>query len=115
MGGGAESARGAVERRSSTPAARSRVGGIGPDGAADRTVFVLTPDSNTGELGEWQTTEQTKLDLALPEPRAGTAVVAATDGLLLVGETNGPTQVDTVWKTTFDLKGVPMVTGDHAP
>ncbi len=83
------------------------IGGNGADGQPTATVYVLTPDSKTGALGEWQTTEQAKLDLALPEPRAGTAVVAASDGLLLIGGTNGTTQVDTVWKTTFDLKGVP--------
>ncbi len=83
------------------------IGGNGADGQPTATVYVLTPDSKTGALGEWQTTEEAKLDLALPEPRAGTAVVAASDGLLLVGGTNGTAPVDTVWKTTFDSKGVP--------
>jgi hypothetical protein len=83
------------------------IGGLGADGKPTTTVFVLAPDAKTGALGEWQTSADAKLDLALPEPRAGTAVVAASDGLLLVGGTNGTTQVDTVWKTTFDNKGVP--------
>jgi hypothetical protein len=83
------------------------IGGNGADGKPTTTVFVLTPDSKTGALGEWQTAEEAKLELTLPEARAGTAVVAAADGLLLIGGTNGTTPVDTVWKTTFDSKGVP--------
>ena len=83
------------------------IGGLGADGKPTTSVFVLTPDSTTGALGAWQTAADAKLDLALPEPRAGAAVVAATDGLLLVGGTNGTAIVNTVLKTTFDNKGVP--------
>jgi len=83
------------------------IGGLGADGKPTTSVFILTPDSKTGALGEWQTAADAKLDLTLPEPRAGTAVAAATDGLLLVGGTNGTTIVNTVLKTTFDNKGVP--------
>jgi hypothetical protein len=83
------------------------IGGNGADGKPTTSVYVLTPDAKTGALGNWQTAEEAKLDLTLPEPRAGTAVVAASDGLVLVGGTNGTTAVDTVWKATFDLKGVP--------
>lgn len=83
------------------------IGGVGADGKPTTSVFVLTPDSKTGALGDWQTAEQAKLDLALPEPRAGAAVVAASDGLLLVGGTNGTDILNNVLKTTFDTKGVP--------
>ena len=83
------------------------IGGIGADGKPTTSVYVLTPDSTTGALGEWQTAQDAKLDLVLPEPRAGAAVVAASDGLMLVGGTNGTTIVNTVLKTTFDSKGVP--------
>ncbi|HLO35559.1 MAG TPA: hypothetical protein VK194_05735 [Candidatus Deferrimicrobium sp.] len=83
------------------------IGGVGADAKPTTSVFVLTPDPKTGALGEWQTAAAAKLDLALPEPRAGAAVVAASDGLLLVGGTNGAAIVDTVLKTTFDSKGVP--------
>jgi hypothetical protein len=83
------------------------IGGLGADGKPTTSVYVLTPDSKTGALGEWQTAADAKLDLTLPEPRAGTAVAAATDGLLLVGGTDGKTIVNTVLKTTFDNKGVP--------
>src|SRR2546426_9265919 len=64
------------------------VGGYGADGKPTDTVFVLSPDSNTGSLGNWQTAEQAKLDMKLPEPRAGATLVVASDGLLLVGGTN---------------------------
>jgi hypothetical protein len=83
------------------------IGGLGADGKPTTSVYVLTPDSKTGALGEWQSAADAKLDLTLPEPRAGTAVAAATDGLLLIGGTNGTTIVNTVLKTTFDNKGVP--------
>jgi hypothetical protein len=83
------------------------IGGLGADGKPTTSVFVLTPDSTTGALGDWQTAKEAKLDLDLPEPRAGAAVVAASDGLLLVGGTNGTTILNTVLKTTFDSKGVP--------
>ena len=83
------------------------IGGLGADGKPTTSVFVLTPDSKTGALGEWQSAADAKLDLTLPEPRAGTAVAAATDGLLLIGGTNGTSIVNTVLKTTFDNKGVP--------
>ena len=83
------------------------IGGLGPDGKPTTSVFVLIPDSKTGALGAWRTAADAKLDLTLPEARAGTAVVAASDGLLLIGGTNGTTAVATIWKTTFDNKGVP--------
>jgi hypothetical protein len=80
------------------------VGGLGPDGKPTTTTFVLTPNSQTGELGEWQTAEEAKLQLALPEPRAGAVLLSAADGLLLVGGTNGTAPTDTVWKAKFDLR-----------
>jgi hypothetical protein len=83
------------------------IGGVGADGKPTTSVYVLTPDPKTGALGKWQTAEEAKVDLALPEARAGAAVVAAADGLMLVGGTNGTAPVNTVLKTTFDTKGVP--------
>jgi hypothetical protein len=80
------------------------IGGIGADGKPTTSVFVLSPDSKTGALGEWQTAEAAKLDLVLPEPRAGSAVVVGTDGLLLIGGTNGTAPTNTVWKAKFDTK-----------
>jgi hypothetical protein len=83
------------------------IGGFGADGKPTTSVYVLTPDSTTGSLGAWQTAEDAKLDLVLPEPRAGATVVAAPDGLILVGGTNGTANLNTVLKTTFSTKGVP--------
>ena len=79
-------------------------GGLGADGKPTKTVYVLTPDAQTGALGEWQAAEAAKLDLVLPEARAGSILVVASDGMLLVGGTNGTTPVATIWKSTFDTK-----------
>jgi hypothetical protein len=82
------------------------VGGTDADGAPTSTVFVLTPDAQTGDLGEWQTAEAVELDLTLPEPRSGAAFVPAADGIFLVGGTaDGTAPLKTVWKTTFDNLG----------
>lgn len=82
------------------------VGGLGADGAPTRSVYVLAPDSQTGELGEWQAGDAQPVDLTLPEARSGAALVAAPDGLLLVGGTaDGTTPLKTVWKSKLDSKG----------
>jgi hypothetical protein len=82
------------------------IGGLGEDSKPTDTVFVLSPDSQTGELGEWQAAEDLDLDIALPEPRAGAAFVAAADGVLVIGGTaDGTTPVKTVWKSAFDDAG----------
>jgi hypothetical protein len=82
------------------------IGGLGPDGKPTKTVFVLSPNSTTGQLGEWQTADQLKLDINLPNPVAGAAVVVGTDGLFLVGGTSdGKTPLKTVIKSTVDSKG----------
>jgi len=83
------------------------VGGFGADGKPTDTVFVLSPDSTTGALGSWQAAEDLKLDLKLPSPRAGAVLIPATDGLLLIGGTDGTRPQDTVFKSTFDKTGAP--------
>jgi hypothetical protein len=80
------------------------VGGYGSDGKPTTTTFVLSPNSQTGELGEWKTAEEAELQLNLPEPRAGAVLLSAADGLLLVGGTNGTAPTNTVWKSKFDVK-----------
>jgi hypothetical protein len=81
------------------------VGGTGADGKPTSTVFVLSPNSQTGELGKWQTAKDAKLDLDLPEPRTGAAVVAGADGLFLIGgSADGKTPLKSVWKSTLDPK-----------
>jgi len=83
------------------------VGGFGADGKPTDTVYVLSPDSTSGALGQWKTADDLKLDLKLPAPRAGAALIPATDGLLLVGGTDGTRPQDTVFKSTFDKTGAP--------
>jgi hypothetical protein len=80
------------------------IGGLDASGKPTKTVYVLTPDSTTGALGAWQTAADAKLDLELPEARAGAVAVAGTDGLFLVGGTNGTAAQPTIWKATFDVK-----------
>lgn len=70
-------------------------GGYGADGAPTTTVYSLTPDGTTGELGDWTAVE----GLALPEARAGAAVVATPDGVLLIGGEGPDGPVTTVWKS----------------
>jgi hypothetical protein len=87
-------------------------GGLGPDDTPTSTVYVLTPDSQSGALGEWTASEE----LALPEPRSGAALLAASDGLVLVGGTaDGTTPVKTVWKSTFDAQGKLSPWAEQAP
>lgn len=76
------------------------VGGTDADGAPTDTVFRLTPDA-AGALGEWEPVD----DLALPAARTGSSLVAAGDGLILVGgaDADGPTQ--TVWKARLATGG----------
>jgi hypothetical protein len=80
------------------------IGGTGPDGKPTKTVFVLTPNSQTGDLGQWQTAADAKLDLDLPEARTGAVALAGTDGLFLVGGASGAGPTATIWKSTFDPK-----------
>jgi N-acetylneuraminic acid mutarotase len=77
------------------------IGGVDATGAPQQTVWSLSQDPDTGEFGEWTPVES----LTLLEPRAGASVVAASDGLLLIGGEgpNGPTT--TVWKSSFDTAG----------
>jgi hypothetical protein len=77
------------------------IGGYDADGTPTTTVFGMTPDPKTGQLGEWKSIES----LALKEARAGAAGVAAPDGLLLIGGEgpNGP--VTTTLKSLLDAKG----------
>jgi N-acetylneuraminic acid mutarotase len=75
---------------------------VGADGKATKTVFVLSPDSQTGALGQWSVAN----DLALPEERADAAIAVAVDGVLLIGGRNAAGQpVKTTLKTHLNDKG----------
>ena len=77
------------------------IGGRDASGAPTTTVFVLSPDSQTGQLGEWSTAK----DLALPEARAETASAITPDGLLIVGGRNADGPVATTLKTKLSSQG----------
>jgi N-acetylneuraminic acid mutarotase len=81
------------------------VGGFDETGAPTTTTFVLTPDPETGDLGEWRNSTDADLQLDLPEARAAAAIVPITDGVVLIGGDgpSGPTQ--TVYKSTLDAQG----------
>ena len=69
------------------------IGGYGPDGQPTTTVYSLTVN-NDGTLGEWQTVAA----LALPAPRAGSSATTVSDGLVLMGGTDGTAATKDVWK-----------------
>jgi Kelch motif len=79
-------------------------GGHGADGAPSDAAYVLAPDSTTGALGNWQTSDQAKLDIRLPAPRDGAVAVSVADGILLVGGSDGKAPIGTILKSTFDKK-----------
>ena len=76
------------------------IGGYGPDGEPTTTVFSLTVD-NDGAVGEWVPEEA----LALPEPRAGASAVTVSDGLVLLGGTDGTAATRSVWKSMTNNAG----------
>jgi hypothetical protein len=76
-------------------------GGRDETGAPTDTVFVLSPDSQTGQLGEWTTSK----DLVLPEARSETASAITPDGLLLIGGRNAAGPVTTTLKTRLSTQG----------
>ncbi len=76
-------------------------GGRDASGAPTTTVFVLSPDPQTGALGEWSTAD----DLALPEARSETASAITPDGLLLIGGRNADGPVATTLKTRLNDQG----------
>lgn len=78
------------------------IGGYDAAGAPTTTVFSLTPDPQTGAIGDWTPVE----DLPLKEARAGAAGAVASDGILLIGGIGPSGPVATTWKSVLDDKGV---------
>ncbi|HSG85902.1 MAG TPA: hypothetical protein VLA23_06145 [Candidatus Limnocylindrales bacterium] len=74
------------------------IGGLDADGQPTTTVYRLTIDLDSGELGTWELVD----DLALPEARAGAAVAVAPDGLILVGGRTADGPVTSVWKSDLE-------------
>ena len=81
-------------------------GGAGADGAPTTTTFILRPNLQTGELGEWTMGADEEVPIDLPEARTGASTVALGDGLLLVGGV-GPDGAPNplVWKSELDRQG----------
>lgn len=77
------------------------MGGTDHEGKATDTVFVLSPDSQTGQLGDWTTAD----NLKLPEPRTQASAVVTPDGVLLIGGRNDQGVVDTTYKTLLSSQG----------
>ena len=75
------------------------LGGTGADGAATDTIWVLSVDTETSELGTWAAVE----GLALPEARTNASAIAVADGLVILGG-RGPdgAPTKTVWKADVD-------------
>ena len=83
------------------------MGGADATGAPTSTVYVLTPDAKTGDLGSWQPADGTVKSvpkLTLPEARSGASFVAGADGIIIVGGRNASGPTTTVWKSTVDAK-----------
>ncbi len=70
------------------------IGGYGPDGKPTSTTYSLTV-GNDGTLGQWTAEDK----LALPAPRAGASAVSVSDGIVVIGGTDGTAATSTVWKS----------------
>jgi hypothetical protein len=77
-------------------------GGYDEAGEPTSSVFVLTPDGQTGALGEWSLAPEPVL---LPEPRAGAAGVSAPSGVLLIGGVGPDGPVATTLKSPLAEDG----------
>ena len=77
------------------------MGGTDASGAPTDTVFVLSPNTLTGDLGSWTTSDILKL----PAPRTATAAAVTPDGLLLIGGRDASGPVNTTWKTLLNNTG----------
>ncbi len=86
------------------------IGGFDAAGAPTSTVFSLTVE-NGGAIGEWTAVDA----LALPAPRAGAAAVTVSDGIVLLGGTDGTAATKSVWKTQVDTKGTYSAWAEQTP
>jgi Kelch motif len=77
------------------------IGGLDDTGAPTTTVFQLTPNGTTGDIGTWAAVDA----LALPEARSGAAATATSDGLLIIGGSNATGPVTTTWKSILSATG----------
>jgi hypothetical protein len=81
------------------------IGGYDETGAPTTTVYSLSPDTQTGSLGEWTAVDS----LTLPAPLAGAAGAAAPTGLLVIGGEGPDGPVTTTLHSQFHpTSGVPQ-------
>jgi hypothetical protein len=76
------------------------IGGYGPSGAPTATAYSLTVGTD-GTLGQWKTEDA----LALPAPRAGGSAVTVSDGIVVMGGTDGTAPTRSVWKSQQATSG----------
>jgi len=76
------------------------IGGKGPDGKPTSKTYSLTVN-NDGTLGQWTVEDK----LALPEPRSGASAVAVSDGIVVLGGTDGTAATRSVWKSQTNSSG----------
>ncbi|HEY3522912.1 MAG TPA: hypothetical protein VGK63_04355, partial [Candidatus Limnocylindrales bacterium] len=81
-------------------------GGSDDSGKAQPDAYILSPDQSTGELRDWQTADDAKLPIDLPEPRTGAVAIAVADVIVVAGgyDDSGKPSA-TVWKSTTDSQG----------
>ena len=65
------------------------IGGYGPDGKPTDTTYSITV-ANDGSLGDWATVDVAKL----PVPLAGLSAAAVSDGIVVMGGTDGTAPID---------------------
>ena len=76
-------------------------GGNDADGKPSDTVFAAQQDVSSAQIGNFLPSDALKL----PEARADAAIVVASDGLIVIGGTNGTAVQATVWKSSTDKNG----------
>ena len=76
------------------------IGGYGPDGAPTSTAYSITVGTD-GTLGPWKAEDA----LTLPEPRAGGSAVTVSDGIVVMGGTDGTAPTRSVWKSQQAASG----------
>ena len=85
------------------------LGGTNADGEPTNTVWVISVDTETSELGAWgeaPSAADAEEPLLLPEARTNAAGIAVADGVVLAGG-RGPdgAPTKTVWKADVNLDG----------
>lgn len=86
------------------------IGGLGPDGKPTSTTYSLTI-ANDGTIGQWKT----DVALALPAPRAGSSAVAVSDGIVVMGGTDGTAATRSVWKSKAATGGALAAWSEQQP